>query len=554
LRTRSGTLSADLLEVVAVSMPIFFAFGLILMIGCANVANLLLARGVSRQREIGIRLALGASRRRVIRQLLTENLLLALIAAACGLAVSRLFLEGAIYAVTSSMPPELAEQISVGVPAADWRVLVFLVGGALVSTMFFGLAPAVQTTRLELVRTMRGEVITNARPGRTRHALIAVQVGASALLLISAGVFLRSAVASASLDPGVRTDDTVMMYVANESRRQELLQTVVAHPLVTAVAASSAPARAVADASIPSPPGSTSGTRRVSVQQILASAEYFEVLGLSLMAGRWFTPAERTTDAGVAVVAETTVRELWPDRSAIGQVIRVQVSPSDDSASPAPLRAFTVVGVVRDVNGPLAPDFFPSSGVYVPATAETPGTAFTLRVRGDPEQARQALIERLARVDPGLGELQTMRTVAGLQTYILRIAFWVAVVLGGLALVLTVSGLFSVLSYIVAQQTKEIGVRVALGARMTSVARLVASQVFRSVGIGLAAGTSLAAGVAALLMSTPAAAEIGRFVHVVDPVAYVTGILVIAGASLLAASLPTLRAARIDPIVALRDE
>jgi predicted permease len=555
LRTRSGTLSADLVEVVAVSTPIFFAFGLVLMIGCANVANLLLARGVSRQREIGIRLALGASRPRVIRQLLTENLFLALIAAACGLGVSRLFLEGTVYVVARSMPPELTEQISVGVPSADWRVLMFVVGGAVVSTMFFGLAPAVQTTRLELVRTMRGEVMNGARPGRTRHALIAVQVCASALLLISAGVFLRSAAASARLDPGVRTNDTVMMYVVNESRRQALLQSVTAHPLVTAIAASSPPVRAVAEIAIPGPSESASGTsRRVAVQQILASADYFNVLGLDVMAGRAFTPAERSLDTSVAVVSDTAARELWPGRSAIGQVIRVQPLPSDTPDPPAAVRSFTIVGIVRDVNGPLAPDFFPSWGVYVPASPETPGTAFTLRVRGDPDQARQVLVEDLTRIDPGLGQVSTMRTVAGMQTYILRIVFWVAVVLGGLALVLTVSGLFSVLSYVVAQQTKEIGVRVALGATTRRVARLVGAQVFRSVGIGLAAGTGLAAVVATLLMSTPAASEIGRFVHVLDPVAYTTGVLVIAGACLLAASLPILRAARIDPIVALRDE
>ena len=151
--------------------PIFFAFGLILMIGCANVANLLLARGVSRQREIGIRLSLGASRRRIIRQLLTESLLLALAAAACGLAVSRLFLEGALYAATTMVPPELLEvDLARYAPAAaDWRVLVFLVAGAIVSTVFFGLVPALQATRLELVRTMRGEVTRDARPGRARQ-------------------------------------------------------------------------------------------------------------------------------------------------------------------------------------------------------------------------------------------------------------------------------------------------------------------------------------------------------------------------------------------------
>ena len=555
LRPRSGALSADLLEIVAVATPLFFSFGLVLMIGCANVANLLLARGIARQRELGIRLALGASRRRVIRQLLTENLLLALIAAACGLGVSRLFMEGAIYAVARSMPPELAEQLSVGAPSADWRVLVFVVAGAVVSTMFFGLVPALQATRLELVRTMRGDVTKTARPGRARHALIAVQVGASALLLICAGVFLRSAASAARLDPGVRTSDTVRVYVANESRRAALLQAVAAHPLVTAVAASSPPARAVASAAIADRPGRTSETsRRVAVQQILASAEYFGVIGLDIMAGRGFTPAERRADSSVAVVSETAARELWPDRSALGQVVRIQLSPSDARESTEPVRAVTIVGVVRDVKGPLAPDFFPPWGLYLPASTESPGTALTLRVRGDPAQARQTLVEHLTGIDPGLGQVSTMRTIAGVQTYILQIAFWVAVALGGFALVLTVSGLFSVLSYVVAQQTKEIGLRVALGATTKTVARLVIAQAFRSVSVGLVAGTGLAAAVATLLLSTPAASEIGSLVHVLDPVAYITGVLVIASACLLASSLPMLRAARIDPIAALRNE
>ena len=127
--------------------PLFFAFGLILMIGCANVANLLLARGVSRQREIGIRLSLGASRPRIIRQLLTESLLLALVAAVLGFVVSRVAIEVTIYAVTSTMAPEIAENVRIAAPAADWRVAAFLVAGAIVSTVFFGLVPALQATR-----------------------------------------------------------------------------------------------------------------------------------------------------------------------------------------------------------------------------------------------------------------------------------------------------------------------------------------------------------------------------------------------------------------------
>jgi hypothetical protein len=193
LTPRQGTLSTADVETHLLFVPLFFAFGLVLMIGCANVANLLLARGVSRQREIGIRLSLGASRRRIIRQLLTESLPLALAAAASALVVSRVFLEGALAAAMTTIPSEFAQFVSLlnlAAPAADWRVQTFLLVGAAVSTVFFGLAPALQATRLDVVRTMRGEVTKDARPRRARQILIAVQVGASALLLICAAIFL----------------------------------------------------------------------------------------------------------------------------------------------------------------------------------------------------------------------------------------------------------------------------------------------------------------------------------------------------------------------------
>jgi predicted permease len=555
LTPRQGTLSTDDIERQLLFVPLFFAFGLILMIGCANVANLLLARGVSRQREIGIRLSLGASRRRIIRQLLTESLLLALAAAACALLVSRLFLEGALHAVITTLPPEIAQPVSLlnpAAPAADWRLLMFLVAGAVVSTAFFGLAPALQSTRFDLVRSMRGEVTRDARPRRARHALIAVQVGASALLLICAAIFLRGAVASATRDPGIRTSDTVKVSIETETRRAEILQVLNTHPLVTIVAASSPSARAVIETSV-------SGSR-MSVDQLAVSSEYFTVLGLGLVSGRGFTEAERSAEAGVVVVSESIARQLG-NLSGVGQVVRLEAPPSTSpgatslsaearSAKVEPSsRTLTVVGIVRDSGR--------ASGrpnqAYLPTAPETPGTALMLRVRGNPEQARLALRERLTGLDPVFG-IMTLQTMTGMQSHILQIAFAVAVVLGGLALVLTVSGLFSVLSYLVEQQAKEIGVRMALGATTGNVAELVLSQSIRPVGIGLAAGGGLAAAVAIVLMATPVAAEIGGVVDVFDPVAYAASLLVIVASCVLAVAVPTLRAASIDPIATLRQD
>jgi ABC-type antimicrobial peptide transport system permease subunit len=164
------------------------------------------------------------------------------------------------------------------------------------------------------------------------------------------------------------------------------------------------------------------------------------------------------------------------------------------------------------------------------------------------------LLDELTSVDPGLGTINTMRSIAAMQMYIMRIFFWVTVVLSGLALVLTLSGLFSVLSYVVAHRAKEIGVRMTLGATTGNVAGLVLSHTARSVGAGLVAGGGLAAALATVLMATPAASEIGGLVRVFDPVAYVASTLIIAAACLAAASVPTLRAARIDPIATLRED
>ena len=226
-------------------------------------------------------------------------------------------------------------------------MLVFLVAGAIVSTVFFGLVPALQATRLELVRTMRGEVTRDARPGRARHALIAVQVGASALLLICAAIFLRGALAAATADPGVRTSDTVRVSIANEPRRAALLQAVTAHP--SGGGRGRVVARPTRGSRSTRPyPLRRAGPSRLPVDQQAVSPEYFDVLGIDVVSGRGFTPAERTAEAGVVVVSETIARRLWPNRrrrraggaprgSAIGRRRALRRLPS---------RAVTVVGVV----------------------------------------------------------------------------------------------------------------------------------------------------------------------------------------------------------------
>ena len=551
LEPRQGTvpLSAD---VMVLFMPLFFAFGLILMIGWANVANLLLARAVARQREIGIRLAIGGSRRRIIWQLLTESVLLALVSAALAFGISRLVLEAAIYAMTSTWASGLGD-LRLTVPPADWRVAVFLVAGAVVSTLFFALAPALRATRLELVRAIRGEVVRDARPGRARNVLIALQVTGSVLLLICSAIFLRSTWAAATVDPGIRTADIVNVYVLDEQRRGAILDVVRREPSVASVAASW--------------PGGLGGraaladgaTGRSAVEYKFVSPEYFSVLGIDLVQGRGFTQTKQTESAAVAVVSESVASQLWPGIDAVGQVLRLEPDPKGGPREPEdpPLlsRNFTVVGIARDVPGfRLGGLRMAGAGLYVPISAEAAKTSLTMRVRGDSERARQALVDRLAAIDPNMGNVSTLRTIARREAYFLGIPFWLTLMLGVLALLLTLSGLFSVLSYLVEQRTREIGVRMALGATRGNIAGLVLTQLARPVGLGLLLGGSLTAALGGVLLATPAAEAIGETVRLLDPLAYTGSMVCIGAACVCAALVPALRAGRINPVAAIRQD
>jgi ABC-type antimicrobial peptide transport system permease subunit len=218
-----------------------------------------------------------------------------------------------------------------------------------------------------------------------------------------------------------------------------------------------------------------------------------------------------------------------------------------------PSRVVTVVGVSRDVTGFRVLDT-KEAGIFLPTNVNAAQTSVVARVAGDSALAQRALVDRLVKVDPNMGMIVTLRTLVRLETFFLQIAFWVSLVLGGLALLLTVSGLFSVLSYLVEQRTKEIGVRMALGASSRNVTRLILTQTARPVGWGLLVGAGLVASLATVLIATPAAAKITEVVLVTDPIAYAASLLTIVAACLLAAWIPAMRAARLDPMKTLKQE
>jgi predicted permease len=526
--------------------PLCVSFGLILVIACANVANLLLARGVSRQREIGIRLSIGATRRRIVRQLLTENFLLALAAAAVGYWVSRALVGIALRAIADSLPPEAADMVTLSLPPSDWRVMLFLVAGAMMSTVFFALSPSLQATRLELVRVIRGEVGGDGRPKRSRNLLIVIQVTAAALLLTCSAIFLRSVLASSSFVSGYRTADTILIDMNSEAKRTPLLGAAESSPLVAAIAAAT--------------PDMLGGSREASValtgERLWASYKfvspnYMEVFDLPMSRGRGFSAAERTRDAAVAIVSETLAHRLRPDGDVLGRPLSVDGGPNEPKEDPLTRRTVTIVGIRKDI-----PGFRVIGGgeaeLYLPTNASEPRATLIVRVRGDVDQARRALLKELTLVDPDLGQMMSMKTVARLETYMLQIAFWVTVILGGLALALTLAGLFSMLSYLVEQRAKEIGVRMALGANARTIGWLVLAETFRPVGVGLLIGTGLALTLAVVIRAL--SSEFSAVVHVLDPVAYAVSLIVIVTACFAAALTPARRAVRIDPIASLRQE
>src|SRR6184192_3325491 len=382
-------------ETIAMFTPAVVAFGLVLLIACANVANVMLARGIARQREIGIRLALGAARERLVRQLLTESALLAIPAALLGYAISRGTIDAGVRLMFASAPAEFTPYLRVIPLSPDIRVFAFLLLVALGSVLAFGLVPALQATRPQIVQASRGDVDRTSRPGRMRTTLVVGQIGICCLLLIVTGVLLRGARKADRLPTGMRTSDVVELDL-DDHARAAALRRLRSEPIVADLGASM---KAPLDGMYPSLGVRVSGAPRIAVAGVdFVDAGFFRVLDVPIVRGRAFTADEERQAAPVAVVSEAAALALWPGGDPIGQFVVQSAEPPRQSAL-ARVRSARVIGVSRNAVSGWIGTGLERPVIYYPTGADSGGTKILARVSGDASQARQRIDRDIGAVD-----------------------------------------------------------------------------------------------------------------------------------------------------------
>jgi predicted permease len=523
--------------------------GAVLLIACANVANLLLARAASRQKDIAVRLALGAGRARIVRQHLVESLLLATCGAVLGLVLAGWTGTLLLAAMPGSESPRALSA------APDIRVVLFTFGLALVTAVAFGIAPALHATRRPAVSALKEEAASVAgggRQARLRRALVVGQVAMSMLLLAAAGLFARSLYNLRSVDPGFEIDRLLTFSIDPTLSGYDQQRT---HRLFEDVQRELSGAPGVRSVSM-SEMGLLSGnqwgmTVRVDGYQSKEGEDmnpgvdgvgtrYFSTMGIPLLSGREFTEKDLPGAPRVAIVNETMARRYWGGSSPVGR----RIAFGRDSTA-----AIEIVGVVKDVRSLALREEQPRF-VYLPYRQNDAVTQLTYYVRagGDEAAIASAIREAVQRVDPNLPvfAMKTMEAQVGESLFVERMVAALSVAFGALATLLAAVGLYGVMSFAVARRTREIGIRMALGAERRGVLWMVLKEVATLGVLGVAGGL-----IAAFYLSRRVESQLFGITPN-DPLTLAAGVGLLLVVALVAGFLPARRATKIDPILALR--
>jgi predicted permease len=515
---------------------------LMLLIVCANVANLLLSRAAARQKEISIRLSLGATRARLIRQLMTESLMLASMGGALGVLVGH-------------WGQQLLPLGAGPLAPLDWRVLSFVIAVTGLTGIVFGTAPALRATGMHVSATLKdtSRSVAGSRSVLSK-ALLVVQVAVSLVLLIAAGLFLRTLQNLRNVDVGFNTRNLVLFRVSPGLNRYDDARTVALYRLMMERLSGVAGTRGVAMSNVQLLSASVNSTtivvqgrtyapdQRQSINRLVVSPGFFETMEMPIRVGRGFTERDDEKAPKVAVINETAARKYFPDENPIGRRFGSRPETAGD---------LEIVGVLRDakydsVRDPVPPTMYvPYRQVRLPS-----GMIFQVRTTGDPAAAVGAIRETVRQIDPNLPLTNVSTQLEQVEKRLLleRVFAQAYALFGGLALLLASIGLFGLMSYNVARRTNEIGVRMALGAQSHDVLRLVMgeSMMLVMVGVGMGLTASVAAGrlVASLLFGLAAT----------DALTILAAIAVLVAVAAIAGYLPARRAAHVDPLVALHYE
>ena len=545
-----GVGSTQALGLMAVLMVLV---GLVLLVACANVANLLLARATGRQREIAIRLAIGATRRQVIRQLLVESVLLSLAGAAAGFLLAALA-AAAISRFRLPLPFPIAFDFNV-----DLRVLLFTAGLSILTGIVFGLAPAMRSTRPDLVEALKSDALVFGRLRRfsLRNALVVVQVALSLVLLVGAGLFLRSLGNAASIDIGMKPDNVLLMAVdpklQHYSREktqqflQQLRERVTALPGVRSVSFVDSIPLSIGgisyDFKVDAAKGRTE--QKVDADVYTVSTGYWETMGIPLLRGRDFS--RQAGDDRVAIVNETLAHHAFPNQDPLGRQIQ--------SDEPGNKNLYTIIGVARNSKSrTLGEEPANCAYLFMEPHPENVfsffGISIAVKTASNPAGLARPVRDQIAALDPDMAILstETMREHVDKSLLVPQISATLLGTFGAVGLTLAAIGLYGVMAFSVRRRTREIGIRMALGARPSGVLSMVLRQGLGLTAVGLAIGLALALGVGRL-----AASQLYG-ISGTDLVTFLAVPAVLVAAALVAIVIPARRAARIGPMTALRTE